>query len=388
MGQKIFLKKNKEIRLLVDAHIFDDMHQGTRTFLKGIYSNLDTHKYSIKIYLVANNIESLKIEFKDIENIEFIKLKFKNKYIRLIYEIPRIISKSKIDFAHFNYYLPLIFNKKCKYIVTIHDVLFLDFPSYFSKMYYLKNKLFFKYAVRRAEIVTTVSNYSAQRIQEHFNILNKDIIVLSNAINKEFSKDYKKQFAIEFIKNNYNTQNFLLYVSRLEPRKNHLMLLKIYDELELWKEGIELVFIGKHALENKELDRYFEEIKMKSSEKVHLFEFVDEKDLILFYQSSLISIFPSLCEGFGIPPLESAALRVPTICSNLTAMKEFSFFEEFHINPKNENELKEAILEMLDKIKNCSLEKNLHQISQLIVKKYSWKNTAEILGQTIKTYRD
>lgn len=373
----------REYNLFVDAHVFDGIFQGSRTFLKGIYSNFDTKKYSIKIYLAANNIENLKDEFRGVENIEFIKLQSKNKFIRLAYEIPMLISKLKIDFAHFNYYLPLFLNKDCSYIVTIHDVIFLDYPQYFPKSYFLKNKILFEIAAKRADLLNSVSVYSAMRIKEKFE-LDKVIDVIPNAIDEKYHTHADKVNDKNYINKKFGISNYLLYVSRLEPRKNHMTLLRTYDELRLWEQDIELLFIGKKAMENLELDCYFEEIKTKSNGKVHHLEYVNNEDLMIFYNAATIACFPSLCEGFGIPPLESAAIKTPTICSNLTAMQEFQFFGKFHIDPTNKVELKYIVAQTLEDIKSGLIYSEMDYISKVIIEKYKWKNTADLLGESIK----
>ena len=132
------------LKLLVDAHTFDENHQGIRTFLKGIYgTDAVNSSNNLMIYLASHNIDNLKKEFKDQSNFKFIKLKFRNKYIRLLYELPKIIAEHSFDYIHFNYYLPFFLNRKCKYIVTIHDVLFIDFPKYFPVKYRLINSFLF-----------------------------------------------------------------------------------------------------------------------------------------------------------------------------------------------------------------------------------------------------
>lgn len=387
MEQKTMLKEEKDIKLLVDAHVFDDIYQGSRTFLKGIYSNLHIENKQITVYLVANNINNLKTEFKDIEGLKFIKLKYRNKYLRLAYEIPKLISDLKIDFAHFNYYLPLILKKNCKYIVTIHDVLFLDYPQFFPQSYYLKNKFFFKRSAKKADIITTVSNYSVNRISKHFKINKDRIYVLPNAINDDFRKNHDKEKHKKHIKEKYNICNFILYVSRLEPRKNHEQILDIYDELELYKRGVELVFIGKRSIFNPKLHKKMTEVRTKAKNKLHYLEVVDEDDLIPFYNAATLAVFPSLCEGFGIPPLESGALKTPTICSNTTAMSEFKFFGKNHINPLERLTLINAIKNELDNAEVGKVNTSeLDYIAHVISKKYNWTKTAQILTKLIHKY--
>lgn len=371
-------------KLFVDAHTFDEAHQGIRTFLKGIYSSIDLKESdNLEIYLAANDVQNLKNEFKGIPNIKFIKLKYRNKYLRLAYEIPKIIRKQNFQFAHFNYYLPLFLNSNCKYIVTIHDVLFLEYPNYFPWKYRIQNYFLFKRSAKKANILTTVSIYSSLQLKKFFNIENKKITVLPNAVGEIYKCDYNKDDHIKYILEKYDIQNFILYVSRIEPRKNHIKLIKAYIELKLWEKEIPLVLIGKTSFKDHNLELLIDRVNKLSNGKLIRIHDVSNKELIKFYNAALLSVFPSLCEGFGIPPIESAVLKTPTICSNVTAMSDFSFFNEYLFDASKVENIKEKINSMLNNIDNEKTKSDFVNISNIIKSEYSWSNTASILKDII-----
>ena len=163
------------MRLLVDCHVFDGKFQGTRTYLQGIYQNLVGHK-NINFYFAACDIENIKHVFGVADNIHYVQLTTGNSIKRLALELPRIIKQYRIDFAHYQYVSPL--PKLCKEIVTIHDLLFLDYPQYFPLSYRIKNTFFFRRSAKRADILLTVSPYSKKEIVRHFDI-NEDIIQIT-----------------------------------------------------------------------------------------------------------------------------------------------------------------------------------------------------------------
>lgn len=365
--------------LLVDAHTFDENHQGIRTFIKGIYESIKIDPSKLLVYLVANNIENLKNEFKDQPHFKYLQLNSKNKYRRLVYEVPKLIKEHQIDYAHFNYYLPLFLNKKCQYIVTIHDVLFIDFPQYFPLKYRLINTYLFKRSALKAQFLTTVSNYSAQRIKHHFKISSKPIYVLPNAINKKYIKEHNKQKDKKYIKEVYNINRFIIYVSRIEPRKNHLKLIQTYRELELWKKDISLVLIGKESFQDNKLQGLINEVNEESNGRLFRLDDVSNTDLIKFYNAAKLAVFPSLCEGFGIPPIESAVLKTPTICSNSTAMKDFTFFEDRLFDANSKETLKSMILRELKSSNSEEEIERLDKIAKTIINIYSWNKTANTL---------
>src|SRR5690606_33594348 len=368
------------IKVFVDAHTFDESHQGIRTFLKGIYSSERVKNAgNIEFHLAAFDIQNLKNEFRGNSNIKFIKLKYRNKYIRLLYEIPKIINKFHFDFAHFNYYLPLFLNKNCKYIVTIHDVLFLEYPEFFPRTYRIKNHFLFKRSAKKAAYITTVSRYAANQIKHFFKLKNKTITVLPNAVAEIYKQDYNKQEHNAYIKSAYNIENFILYVSRIEPRKNHLFLVKAYSELELWKNGISLVLIGKTSFKDTKLERVIKETNDKPSDSVIQIENVSNEELVKFYNAATIPVFHSLCEGSEIPPIESAVLKTPTLCSNTTAMTDFTFFKDYFLDATNIKSTKEKITEVIENAESQKVKEDFKAISSKIKEVYNWNKTADIL---------
>jgi glycosyltransferase involved in cell wall biosynthesis len=366
-------------KLLVDAHTFDENHQGIRSFLKGVYSAINIDPNQLEIILVANDVDNLKQEFRHQKDFKYVKLNHTNKYIRLAYEIPKLIKKLDVDFAHFNYFLPLFLSKKCKYIVTIHDVLFIDFPEFFPKKYQIVNSILYKRSARKAEILTTVSEYSRDMIKKNFQTSDKPITILPNAASDLYWEARSKKEDKHHIKKRHNLDKYIIFVSRFEPRKNHMILLQAYQELELWTQGYSLVFVGKETFKSLDLEKKIKEVNTVSGGMVVRLEDVKNDHLVRFYNAAELSVFPSLCEGFGIPPIESAILKTPTLCSKATAMSDFGFFENYLFDATNVNDLKSKMRMALDSKNNEALER----ISNTIKARYSWKNTAKQLKELI-----
>src|SRR5450432_1533873 len=159
------MKNDSGIRIFVDAHVFDGEFQGTRTFIKEIYT-IFARKNDVQLYLGAHNIDNLKESFSESENVHFVKYKSTSTLRRLLYETPAIIKKYDIQYAHFQYISPI--QKDCKFIVTIHDLLFIEYPREFPFLYRWTRRLIFKISAVKADIVTTVSQYSKSSIQKHF----------------------------------------------------------------------------------------------------------------------------------------------------------------------------------------------------------------------------
>lgn len=368
-------------RIFVDAHVFDNEFQGSRTFIKEIYLIM-ANEIDVEIYFAANDVENLKKEFKSIkdkDNIHFIAFKSKNKFKRLFLEIPSLIKKHKIDYAHFQYVIPPFI--ACKYIVTIHDVLFLDFPTEFSFMYRFSKKILFKYAAKRSQIITTVSDYSKQAIANHFNIDENRITITPNGVSERYFSKLSKEISSDFIRKNYHIDSFLLYVSRFESRKNQFAALKVFIELKLYEKGYHLVLLGHKSSSVLEFDMLLQEQSDAVKASVFISDEVNDQDIIHFYNAAKLFLYPSRAEGFGIPPLEAGAMNTPVICSNTTAMKEYSFFGDNHIDTNDLTLFKTTVEMNLLKEKS---ESELNSITETIRENYTWDCTAQILLSTIK----
>ncbi len=360
----------QQTKIFVDCHVFDGGLQGTTTYLKGLYLELIKDK-TIKYYLASCDSNNLKSIFGEHNNVTFLQYKTHNKYSRLLLDIPRLIKKNKIDYAHFQYIVSPI--KRCKYIVTLHDVLFLDFPTYFPLKYRIVNKWLFMLSAKYSDIVLSVSEYSKNQIQEHLKIAN--VAITPNAVDPVFFENYNKKEAIEIIKNKYNFENYFLYVSRWEPRKNHDLLLKVFVENDYYKTYT-LVFVGDMAILNKTYIDYFESLDDAIKNKIKTLNKVNFNDLLELVRGSNISIYPSIAEGFGIPPLESIAANVPTICSNTTAMSDFQFLGDCLFNPFNPYDLSE-------KIKIGLEDKNVVEKREFIKENYNWNVAANNFKKAI-----
>lgn len=369
-----------EVKIFVDAHVFDNEHQGSRTYLREIYSKLILKK-DLRFFFAAHDIENLASIFGHHQNVEYLKLRFKSSHARLLFEIPLIITKLKPDFAHFQYMVPPF--KCCKYIVTTHDVLFLDFPADFPSSYRKVRKFLYGFGVKQADLLTTVSNYSKDAIIRHFGVDPELVHVTPNGISMAFFASYDVESSVKYIREKYRITNYLLFVGRIEPRKQQSMILNIFFKNKLYEQGISLIFIGHRSLDDPQIDSSIESLNATAKHHVHFFSKISDSDLIKFYQASKGVIYPSKAEGFGIPPLEAAALQIPVLCSDATAMADYSFFGHMHVDPWDYEAVEAGVLKMVGEERNVN---ELSEISNLIREKYSWDSPAEILYNLIKNF--
>ena len=162
-------------RIFVDAHVFDGGFQGSRSFIKGIYTELLNHP-DLEISFAGRNREALEAAFPH-PRARFLPLTSNSSTRRLAWELPRLLRKNHFDYAHFQYIIPPV--PTCPLIVTIHDVLFDDFPALFSPSYRLAKHMLYRYAAQKADVLTTVSDHSAQSIRKNLGVKNKIVMTPS-----------------------------------------------------------------------------------------------------------------------------------------------------------------------------------------------------------------
>lgn len=363
------------MNILVDGHVFDGEFQGTRTYIKGLYEAF--HKmYSdkVQVYIAAENIENLKSSFPDLPNERFLKLNGGGKIQRFLKDIPSLVKEHNIDYVHFQYVVSPFKPKGVKYINTIHDLLFLDQKQHFSLKYRLTKGVLFYLSYRFSEVLLTVSEYSKQSIKEKFNV-KRDVFVTPNGVQVEPGDE--KDMDDSFIKSSGIDGKFWLYVSRFEPRKNHCGLLKVFIKNKHYLDYT-LVLVGDETIKCHDFDNYYTTLTEEQKSKVVILRNIESKELALLFSKASLFVYPSKAEGFGIPPLEAGVYKVPTVCSNQTAMEDFSFFKRGHFNPENIEDFNSKILDSLN-----TTEEELEEIKNTIQSTYNWERSAKVLAKAL-----
>jgi len=367
--------KNNTIKVFIDGYLLNKEPQGTTTYIKEIYKKVAFQNPNISFYIGCFKDVKIEKEFKPFQNIRFVYFKNQSRGYRMIFEIPAIINKYKFDFAHFQYVIPLIKNKNCKYIVTIHDVLFNNYTKYFSKLYRYKRNFLFCRSAKKANYLLTVSEYSKKAIQENYKIKKKNIYVTPNGVSNSFFEEYDKEKTKKRIVKKYGFDDFILYVSRIEPRKNQELLLEVYLDNGIFNTSTHLVFIGINSIENIKLKNLINGLKPDQKNKIHFIENLSKKTLADFYKAAKMFVYPSKAEGFGIPPIEAGAFKIPVLCSNVTAMESFIFFKPHFFNPHNKEEFKRKFNIFYKNYNSI----DLTYVQNEIKLKYSWDLPAQVL---------
>jgi len=255
----------------------------------------------------------------------------------------------------------------------------LDYPHYFPKFYSEKRKYLFNYSARNSDYLLTVSEYSKQRISDVFKIPGTRILITPNGVSDTFLNcRVAKEKSAEYIFEKYQVKEFLLYVSRIEERKNQHLLLDWYAVNKMWSLGYSLVFIGNDTF-NSRFDSLISSLEVDAKESIKWFSEMSDDDLLHFYNAAKCFIYPSKAEGFGIPVLEAAVLETPVVCSDKTAMREFDFFD-LKFDPDN--------IEDFHRVLDLALTTGTGDtavIRKEILLRYTWDNAAKVITNILSS---
>ena len=223
-------------------------------------------------------------------------------------------------------------------VITIHDLSFYENKKWFSKSYTLFYSLATPIVAKNARKILTVSDFSKCEIVKYLKIDREKISVVYNAVSGEiYSKADTNQ--ISPIVNSVLNGKYVLAVSSLDPRKNLQRLIDSFLELQL--KDYKLVLVGKAS------SHFNVDLQSNSSEVVFT-GFVSDSDLVLLYKKCDFFIYPSLYEGFGIPPLEAMNNGCAVIVSDIPPLKEVCADAVLYVNPYESESIKSGMLKIIN----------------------------------------
>lgn len=258
-------------------------------------------------------------------------------------------------------------------IITIHDVSHERHPEWFSKNYFRFYHFMMPRIGRKSHAILTVSEFSKQEIVDTIGIDPQKIHVVHS--NVPFHNKPTEEQILNF-QRDPDKEKYILTVSSMDPRKNFVRLVEAFSNIN--DKSIKLYIIGMQfkAFNTPDLQQLI-------NENVVLPGYVDDDTLQKMYQNALFSIYPSLYEGFGLPPLESMTYGCPAIVSDIPALHEVSGDAGLYTDPFDVADMtaKMNLLAQDEELRQSLKQKGLHQI-----KLYSWDKSAKQVLELAKQY--
>jgi glycosyltransferase involved in cell wall biosynthesis len=285
--------------------------------------------------------------------------------------IPLALSRVRLDLFHAPHYVvsPLT---RCPYVVTIHDCIHLRFPQYLpNRLAPMYARTVMRSAARKAKRVLTVSQASKQDILHYLRIPADKVEVIYNALDTRLATPPTEDDMARVRERFQLTSPFILYAGNIKPHKNVDRLIEAYSILRRrGAVGVKLLIIGDEISKYPNLRRLVHRFQLH--QHVRFLGFVPEETLSALYRLASVFVFPSLYEGFGLPPLEAMAAGAPVITSNVSSLPEVVGDAAILIDPMDAGAIADAMARVLAE---PALRAELIRRGHERVKAFSWERS-------------
>jgi len=329
---------------------------------------------------------------------------------------PFLLRQYKFDFVHFTHFnVPLFYRRK--FIATIHDLIISHYPSsrsttlnpliYNIKLFFYR--LIVKSTARRAVRIIAVTDYTKNDIVKFLDVPDKKITTVYEGVDLPPTSSG----GWEILDRLGISGDFLLYVGSAYPHKNLEKLIDAYYLVGKKYPFLQLVLVGKNNFFYERLKEFVAKesvavknglkdypVGFKANNKILDVEgtketqpagsvikriifsgYLNDQDLVAVYQAAKLYVFPSLIEGFGLPPLEAQSYGIPVVSSNATCLPEVLGDSVVYFNPHSAEDMAEKILSVLD---SDDLRRQLIAKGTENVKRYSWEKMGREILENYK----
>ena len=267
----------------------------------------------------------------------------------------------------------------CRGVVTVTDLSFMLFPEAFRRGRRQYQRWFTRWSVRRADRIIAISNTTAQDVVRFFGARAERVSVIFPGVDTHYRPIEDEQFLAQFRHRRGLTARFVLFVGTLEPRKNLLTLLRAYAAFRRGGGGYKLALVGGKGWLYQPILAAIEELDLQGD--VILPGFVAEEELPLWYNAAEALFYPSLYEGFGLPPLEAMACGTPVVVSDASSLPEVVGDAGLLVDPHEPDRWAEALQRLW---RDSAYRANLSARGLERARQFSWRRMAR---ETIQTYR-
>jgi glycosyltransferase involved in cell wall biosynthesis len=364
------------MRFSVDAHAIGQRLTGNEVYIRNLLQGLAAldHSSEFIAYLASNANGASAVVPKRFVHRQVSS----NSFFRLGLDLSKKLREDRPDLIHVQYTAPL----RCPVpvVVSVHDISFIERPEFFTKTRAIQLQLTVKRTVRKAAMVIAPSEFSRNAILRAYGLADEHITVVPIAVSPAF-RPMQREHAQGQVLSRYGiSAPFILTVGDLQPRKNHIGLIRAYEELIRQYPQLpqHLVIVGKRTwFADQVIDAA---TKSAAAARIHFTGFVNDDDLLRFYNASSMMVFPSLYEGFGLPILEAMACGRSVACSNSSAMPEVANATALLFDPSSTEQM---VRSMRDILIDNELRARMERLGQQRAAAFTWEKTSR---KTLEIY--
>jgi len=336
---------------------------GIGTYLQNLIPLIIHHYSKTSFNLLGDRQQLSPYEWTHGKNIRIIECRAPIYSIAEQIELYRKIPRNTTLFWSPHYTIPILYQGKL--LVTVHDVCHLAMPEYLSGIHQRwYAKLMFKILIYKANAILTVSQFTKSELMKFTNCKDEKIHPIHIGISQSWYDVKKQEKSL--------AKPFLLFVGNVKPHKNLVGLLKALTLL-VDKVPHDLVIVGKkEGFINGDANVF--ELAKTLGDRVNFTGYVDDNTLKQYFVHADGLVFPSLYEGFGLPPLEAMACGCPVLVSNVASMPEVCGNAAVYFDPYRSEDIAEQILNLLS---NEKLRDELRQKGLVRAQQFTWEKCAD-----------
>ena len=367
------------MRIGIDARFFGPVGKGLGRYTQKLIEHLElvADEHEFVIFLRKENFDLFQPTSSRFRKV---LADFRWYTLEEQFRFPRLLKKERIDLMHFPHFnIPVM--TPCPFVVTIHDLILLRYPTrrattlnrFLYGIKYAAYRYVIRTAVKKSKRIIAVSEYTRQDIIRAFKVPKDKIVVTYEAA----ELPHAQAMPVDFEKRGINKPYFL-YVGNAYPHKNLEMLLRVFAELRSEGLDAQLVLVGK-------ADYFYDRLRevartLKLQKDVIFYGYATDEELPTLYRNARAYVFPSLLEGFGLPPLEAMRHGSPVVASKASCLPEILGDAASYFDPESSDDMSIAMKTVFE---DEALRASLVQKGDAQVRKYSWRTCAT---QTLELY--
>jgi len=363
------------MRVAIDIRRVDDF--GIGTYIRNIVNEFARTDGQTE-YLLIGQERHLR-EFDSLpNNFKMLHYPAEPGSFRTHMHLPFLLRKHEVDILHMPwFYAPAVVSTRL--VLTVHDLTdVLSPPAGATPLVQAGRMYFARRALKRADRILAVSQSSKRELARVFGVPEGKIEVIYNALDERFVRELMPGDGDRILERHAVTDPFVLYAGNIKPQKNLPRLIEAFavakSALHEHPEysNLKLLLIGNSAEEHSDLRRAV--LRSRVQGDVRFLGFVPHSVLRVFYARARAFLFPSLYEGFGLPPLEAMAHGTPVLTSNASSLPEVFEQAALMVNPENVFEIARGIRQI---VTEDAIREDLIRRGHELVRKYSWERSAE-----------
>jgi glycosyltransferase involved in cell wall biosynthesis len=370
------------MRVAIDIRRAGDF--GVGTYIRNIVNQLAQQDRKTS-YLLIGRRKHLE-EFTALpENFELLEYSATPSDLRSHFHLPVLLAQRDVDLLHVPWFHAPAW-VPCRLVLTVHDLTDLIYPpAGASRMMQAARLYMARRTLGMASRILSVSQSSRRDLSRAFAIPESKIEVVYNALDERFAREPMPPDADRVLERHAVNYPFVLYAGNIRPHKNLARMIEAFAVAKAELAGheefahLKLLVIGDELTKHPDLRRAV--IRTRLRDDVRFLGFVPHGVLRVFYSRARAFLFPSLYEGFGLPPLEAMAHGTPVVTSNVSSLPEVLDSAALLVNPENLFDIARGIRQVLT---DEALRKDLVRRGYEQVKRYSWERSAQ---QVLDVYR-